>query len=1809
MQFLNTISANNNNIDKLIVDLSSFQNVPHKEGRVFWDAEQQCMAVYIDTPYVTMNPGREVLIRCYNNTGATITNGKAVCIVSSYLEVPTIFLADADNYTRNRVLGITTMDIPDGSFGEVTYTGAVHDFDLTAFNNGDILYLSTTPGMLTAIRPQFPAKAIVVGQVLLNTSLGTFYVNVSNDTYNYSYDGSIIENHTLTIAQSGANVYAEIERQGGGDLAVQISGSIYYLNCTTNTGTNGKARILLANGTASSPYTNYIFLTVSGSSLSLSTSTQYPSSAYAAIGVVSLLTATFTQTNGALCTCPFIASQVSNGIGRVPLLIKRLLAQGAQYSSGLVPTVTINTSTEPDSVDISITSGNAYLSEIVSIPSLQISSNGCYVANASGLGTLQKYQKVTNINQLMETAAGVAITNNNRYNLVFFVTAAGKLFVNLPSATYANNIDAYNDINNTAVNTVPAELHDAALLLIKLPLHYTTNSGGTFLFINPVGMPQYIDLRGTTIGVSQSSSYGLTPIFADSSFQILDSTDSTSILNFNAANISPATTRTITMPDYDVDLGSLSSSNINTSYKTGNDTKLVTGVSGSNGTIGVWDGSSNLHSGVLASNLFDKTTNTTDNITEGSTKFFFSNNLAIAAVGNNVTDSSSIGFTYSANVISANAKVDSSLQISASGIGLKNNTITVAHFNTSAVATGITGDNTKITTQGYVDKLVNDSTASLMKLQGDWNALTNTPDITDTTTTGFAWRVSVAGTTNLGGITSWAYGDLAVKTDTGWMNIGNNDVSAVWGNITGSILNQSDLISALNDKVSIASLYSYYTDTPTIAWSHVVTPTSLSASIVSGSITTSHLASSAKTGLQTKVVTGAAGLASNIGQWNASGDLIDGGIAVSNLFNKLTNTTDNITEGVTKLFYTDARAVAALNAVFADTTTIDYVYNNPSITFAVKYDNSTITVGGNGIQVGSISSSNIGGTYKTGSQSKLVTGSNGTNGNLAQWNNTGDLVDSNFAAINLFNKSVETSDAIQEGITHLYFTDSRAIAAVGGNVTDSNSIDFTYNANVISANAKVDSTLQITASGIGVNSNAINLSHISTSIVQNGALGDNTKLTTKGYVDNLSSIYALSVHNHATTDIINFSSKVVESYASVTSDPTGFTRAQQANVILSFNNSTRTLTLTPVAGGAYSFYVKGVLYTKASDSIIVADSYSTQYIYYNNSGVLTSTTTFDDSIIIDYCIVSIINYDSGLKELALLQNELHGIMPGMVHSLWHDTLHAQYSSGMKLSGFDMTGTGDTNVQAQFAISAGVFRDEDIKFNLLSQAVGAKIPLFYRQGANGYWRWSWTINTWTNTTAYTAGQRVVVGDNIFEVTVNGTSGASQPTWVTTKFGSTTTDNTVTWKLIANKTFPLIGGLGTNNRLMYNQWTGAVWQLSEVSANGSYVLIHIYASNNYKNTNQDYDYLAVLGQAQYTTITAARTGAANELASLSLGAFPSNEVVPVATIIYRTANNYANQPQAYTAQYATGIDYADWAATKMASGTAPTAHANLTGLNNDDHIQYALLLGRSGGQVLIGGTGTGEDLTLRNNSVDNTTVTVSSLNTHLNSTAIHTDHTAVTITGTNSLTGGGTIAANRTLSLVGDSASPGNVKVYGTNSSGTRGFYDRPEVPIYYSLPEQIDNTSVYFYSFEKQFEGSGTKIYSGNSQGMNYANASNPILIHVNGTITRAILTIKGAGVSNGTVTYPVTYMTDLYDVGFSTEGTKIGDIDFSISNTYTVGTYSVGATNAKGIELTGLNISVTKGQMLALKFINGSGASQVGQTLNAYVVLMITPTV
>lgn len=73
--------------------------------------------------------------------------------------------------------------------------------------------------------------------------------------------------------------------------------------------------------------------------------------------------------------------------------------------------------------------------------------------------------------------------------------------------------------------------------------------------------------------------------------------------------------------------------------------------------------------------------------------------------------------------------------------------------------------------------------------QGTWNASTNTPTLTSSSgTKGFYYVVSVAGTTNLNGITDWNIGDIAVFNGSVWEQIDNTDAVTSVNGYTGTVV-------------------------------------------------------------------------------------------------------------------------------------------------------------------------------------------------------------------------------------------------------------------------------------------------------------------------------------------------------------------------------------------------------------------------------------------------------------------------------------------------------------------------------------------------------------------------------------------------------------------------------------------------------------------------------------------------------------------------------------------------------------------------------------------------------------------------------------------------------------------------------------------------------------------------------------------------------------------------------------------------------------------------------------------------------------
>jgi len=139
--------------------------------------------------------------------------------------------------------------------------------------------------------------------------------------------------------------------------------------------------------------------------------------------------------------------------------------------------------------------------------------------------------------------------------------------------------------------------------------------------------------------------------------------------------------------------------------------------------------------------------------------------------------------------------------------------------STTGITQASTDDSTKIATTAFVTNAVG-AIPSGLTFQGEWDAATNTPNIgASTPDNGDFYIVSVAGTTNLGGITDWEVGDWAIAVVSGgvttWQKIDNSSVLtgtgtgtkiAKWDGVGTSVTLTDSAISEANGSVAINDL-------------------------------------------------------------------------------------------------------------------------------------------------------------------------------------------------------------------------------------------------------------------------------------------------------------------------------------------------------------------------------------------------------------------------------------------------------------------------------------------------------------------------------------------------------------------------------------------------------------------------------------------------------------------------------------------------------------------------------------------------------------------------------------------------------------------------------------------------------------------------------------------------------------------------------------------------------------------------------------------------------------------------------------------
>ncbi|HET6454546.1 MAG TPA: hypothetical protein VFI02_09100, partial [Armatimonadota bacterium] len=129
-----------------------------------------------------------------------------------------------------------------------------------------------------------------------------------------------------------------------------------------------------------------------------------------------------------------------------------------------------------------------------------------------------------------------------------------------------------------------------------------------------------------------------------------------------------------------------------------------------------------------------------------------------------------------------------------------------------------------------------------------------------------------------------------------------------------------------------------------------------------------------------------------------------------------------------------------------------------------------------------------------------------------------------------------------------------------------------------------------------------------------------------------------------------------------------------------------------------------------------------------------------------------------------------------------------------------------------------------------------------------------------------------------------------------------------------------------------------------ANNKYICYHVFSTNIKTDAGADYYPVVTPGIAEYGSKADAQDAALSEIASIDLGGWPKEEVIPIATVIYKHLSSMGNGVEAATQSTLGGGNFIDWRFTSVSgSSTSVNDHGALSGLTDDDHPLYVLVDG--------------------------------------------------------------------------------------------------------------------------------------------------------------------------------------------------------------------------------------------------------------------------
>ncbi len=157
-------------------------SVPTTLGTLSWDSFYRTLQLIDGDGDTTLQIGQEQRALIHNNTGATLTDGQVVYVTGSTGELPSVALAsNATEASSSVTFGVVTESIANGADGFVTISGMVNGLNTLAYNEGDALYLGSTAGTFTNVKPTAPANLVLIGYMIKKSGgNGSVFVKIQN---------------------------------------------------------------------------------------------------------------------------------------------------------------------------------------------------------------------------------------------------------------------------------------------------------------------------------------------------------------------------------------------------------------------------------------------------------------------------------------------------------------------------------------------------------------------------------------------------------------------------------------------------------------------------------------------------------------------------------------------------------------------------------------------------------------------------------------------------------------------------------------------------------------------------------------------------------------------------------------------------------------------------------------------------------------------------------------------------------------------------------------------------------------------------------------------------------------------------------------------------------------------------------------------------------------------------------------------------------------------------------------------------------------------------------------------------------------------------------------------------------------------------------------------------------------------------------------------------------------------------------------------------------------------------------------------